>query len=339
MLTALSLAAILSAQSQTPPPPPPPGARTEHRVMVLGGHGGEGPGSLDKDGDGQLSREEFTAPMADAFTRFDTNNDGRLSDEELKAGHGGGPDGDGNVTFMRHPGGPGGEGQMVFMRHPGGPEGPVGPGMHRFEVRRETVNGEETVRVFTQGENGEMTEVEGGLDAMTLPDGAHVRMMGGPGGENVRIFTRGADGERTEVSGDGEHEITIITRGGPGGGHPMPVGDGRVMVFTSDDGPGERRVEVHAMGGPGGPTWHEGGPGASRVEMHRIGGPDGHGPGDMDKDGDGRVTEEEFLAPIREHFQRMDADRSGAIEAAEHGAGGDRRVHVITRTEERRSGE
>ena len=302
MLTALSLAAILSAQSQTPPPPPPPGARTEHRVMVLGGPGGEGPGALDKDGDGQISREEFSAPMNDAFGRMDTNGDGRLSDEEMKAGHGGGPDGEGNVTFMRHPGPgrAGGEDHMVFMRHPGGPEGPVGPGMHRFEVHRENVNGEETVRVFTQGENGEMTQVAGGLDGMNMPEGAHVRMM------------QGAEG--------GDREITIVTRGGPGGEmmrHPMPVGDGRVMVFEmSDDGPGEHRVM-----------------------MHRMGGPEGHGPGDMDKDGDGRVTEEEFLSPMREAFRSMDADRSGAIEAGEHGEGGDPRVHVITRNEERRSGE
>lgn len=316
MLTALSLAAALAAQSQTPPPPPPqPQVRTERHVMVLGGHGGEGPGSLDKDGDGQLNREEFTAPMTDVFTRFDTNGDGRLSDEELKAGHGG-PDGEGNFTFMRHPGpgGPGGPGgdHRVFMRHPGGPES--APGMHRFEVRRENVNGEETVRVFTRGENGEMTEVEGGLEGLDLPEGAHVRML--PGG--------------------GDRDVTIIARGGPGGEmmrHPMPGGDGRVMVFEMADGePGEHRVEVRRMG-PGG---HDG-PGAPHVEIHRMGGPDGHGPGDMDKDGDGRVTEDEFLAPLREAFQRMDADHSGALEAAEHG--GDRRVHVITRSEERRSAE
>lgn len=334
MLTALSLAAALSAQSQaTPPSPPtPPGARVESRVMVLGGPGG----GLDKDSDGQITREEFAAPMNDAFGRMDTNGDGRLSDEEMKAGHGG-PDGGGNMVFTRHPG-PDGDGNVTFMRHPGpgGPEGPGGPGMHSFEVRRESVNGEETVRVFTRGENGEMTEVEGGLEGMTLPDGAHVRMMPG-GGENVRIFTRGADGERTEVIGDGNQEITIVTRGGPGGGHPMPMGDGRVMVFTNDDGPGEHRVEVRTMGGPGGAEWHAVGPGMPRMQMHRIGGPDGAG--DMDKDGDGRVTEEEFLAPMREAFRQMDADHSGAIDAGEHGEGGDRRVHVITRTEERRSGE
>lgn len=307
MLTALSLAAVLSAQSQTPPPPPPPPrVRTEARVMVMGGPGGHG--SLDKDGDGQVTREEFSAPMNDAFGRLDTNGDGRLSDEEMKAGHGG-PDGDGNVTFMRHPGGSGGEGQMAFMRHPGGPEG---PGAQRIEVRRETVNGEETVRVFTRGENGEMTEVEGGLEALNLPEGAQVRMMPGGGG----------------------HDVTIVRRGGPGGemrGHPVADGDSRVMVFEMDgDGPGERRVEVQAMGG-------NGGPGAPHMEMQRIGGPDG--PGDMDKNGDGRVTEDEFLAPVREAFQRMDADRSGAIEAGERGQGGDRRVHVIARTEEHHSGE
>lgn len=316
MLTALSLAAVLSAQSQTPPPTPPAPPRVETRVMVIGGPGGEGHGSLDKDGDGQISREEFAAPMNDAFGRMDANGDGRLSDDEMKAGHGG-PDGD--LAFMRHPGGPGGEDHMVFMRHPGGPEGPVGPGMHRFEVRRENVNGEERVRVFTLGENGEMTEVEGGVEGLNLPDGGHMRMM------------RDGDGD-----GDaGDQEITIITRGGPGGAHPAPMGDGNVMVWTSrEGGPGEHRVEVRAMGGPDGPM---AGHGAPHMEMHRIGGPDG--PGDMDRDGDGRVTEEEFLAPMREHFQRMDADHSGAIEAGEHGAGGDHRVHVITRTEEHHSGE
>lgn len=334
MLTALSLAAALSAQSQSTPPTPPTPPRVETRVMVVGGPGGEGPGSLDKDGDGQISREEFSAPLNDAFGRMDKNGDGRLSDEEMRAGHGG-PDGDGNMVFMRHPGpgGPGGDGEMVFMRHPGGPEGPGGPGMHRFEVRRENVNGEETVRVFTRGENGEMVEVEGGLDAANLPDGVRVRMMEDGDGP-VRIFTRGE-------GGDGEQEITIVTRGGPGGemrGHPMPVGDGNVMVWTSrEGGPGERRVEVRTTGGPGGAEWHAAGPGAPRMEMHRIGGPDG--PGDMDKDGDGRVTEDEFLAPMREAFRQMDADHSGAIDAGERGASGDHRVHVITRSEERRSGE
>ena len=312
MLTALSLAAALSAQAQTPPTPPtPPEVRTQTRVMVLGGPGGEGHGALDRDGDGQISREEFAAPMNDAFGRLDTNGDGRLSDEEMKAGHGG-PDGDGNVFFMRHPGpgGPGPGDHMMFLRHPGGPEG---PDMRRIEVRRENVNGEETVRVFTQGENGEMVEVEGGLEALDLPEG--VRLHGGPGG--------------------GEHDVMIVTRDGPGEMRrmPLPGGDARVVVMEmAEGGPGEHRFEVRRMG-PG----HEG-PGEPRFMMHRMG-PGEDGPGDLDKDGDGRVTEAEFLAPLREAFQRLDADRSGALEAGEHGADGERRVHVITRGEERRSGE
>ncbi len=37
----------------------------------------------------------------------------------------------------------------------------------------------------------------------------------------------------------------------------------------------------------------------------------------MDANDDGRVTEDEFLAPLREAFQRMDADRDGAMDPRE----------------------
>lgn len=309
MLTALSLAAALTMPVQDPPAPPAH-PQVQTRIMVMGGPGGEGHGTLDKDGDGQITRDEFSAPLNDAFGRLDTNNDGRLSDEEMKAGH--------------HGGGPGGDGNMVFMRH-GGPEGPGGPGVHRFELRTEAgESGEERVRVFTRGENGEMTEVEGGVEGMNLPAGAHTRMLPG-GGERVTVVTRGGEG--------GEMRMHPMPGGHPGG---HPGGDARVMVFEmaggpgehgpgergpSEYGPGEHRVEVRHMG-PGGAMGH----GAPHIEMHRVGGPDGHG-ATMDKDGDGRVTEEEFLAPLREAFQRMDVDRSGALEASENS--GDRRVHVV----------
>jgi Ca2+-binding EF-hand superfamily protein len=37
----------------------------------------------------------------------------------------------------------------------------------------------------------------------------------------------------------------------------------------------------------------------------------------MDTNDDGRVTEDEFLAPLREAFQRMDEDRDGALDDGE----------------------
>ena len=75
------------------------------------------------------------------------------------------------------------------------------------------------------------------------------------------------------------------------------------------------------------------GPGEHRIRVHALG--EGHG--EMDKDGDGKISEAEFLGPLREAFVRMDADRSGFIEAGEHGQGHD--VQVFTRRIETRDGE
>lgn len=225
MLTLLALSAVLLQDPSAPPQPP---REPEARVMIMGGPGGPGgPGHLDKDGDGQVSREEFSAPMNDAFARMDKDGDGRLSTEELAASHRAMADGDGNVMFMRHPG-----------RPEGGPDG-----VHRFEFRR-----------------------------------------GGP---------EGGPGERRE-----EHVVVI---GGEGGEHRMPM----VMM----DGPGH------------------GGHGGERVEIHRMGAGEGHD--DMDKNGDGKISEDEFVGPLREAFARMDADHSGFIESGEHGDG--EQVHVFTR--------
>ena len=105
----LTLIALTALALQEPPAPPAP-AEVRTRVMTMGPHG---PDSLDKDGDGQVSREEFAAPMNDHFGRMDKDGDGRLSREELSAGHGMGEDHD--VMIWR------------------GAEG--GPGEHRVEVR------------------------------------------------------------------------------------------------------------------------------------------------------------------------------------------------------------
>lgn len=214
MLTLLNLAAVLTLQTPSAPPPPPH-TRTETRVMVMGDH--DGPGGLDRDGDGLLTREEFAGPMNEAFARMDTNGDSRLSSEELRAGHG--------------PGGPGGDHEMIFRR---GPDG--GPGEH----------------------------VE----------------------ERIMVITDGAPGE------DDDERNVFVHRSGPGG-EPM--------------------------------TWHEG-DGETRIEIERTGGDD------LDTDGNGSISEAEFLAPMRVAFARMDTDHSGALEASENG--GERQVRVITRHRE-----
>lgn len=105
------------------------------------------------------------------------------------------------------------------------------------------------------------------------------------------------------------------------------------MVFVGGEpGPGGER-EIIIRGGPGGPGAHammagghpEGGPG-ERIEIRRVGGPGG--PNDLDTDNDGKISEAEFTAPLREAFARMDADRSGFVEAGERGSGHGSEVFV-----------
>ncbi|GAA0609563.1 hypothetical protein GCM10009422_00420 [Brevundimonas kwangchunensis] len=226
MLTLIALSAVLL---QDPPAPPPPPERETR--FVFSTMGGDGPGRLDADGDGEVTREEFTAPLNDAFARMDRNGDGRLTGDELPRMMGG----DEDITVLR------------------------GPGARRFEMRR----------------------------------------PGAPGGPEVE-FRR--EGDRTIILSDGE--------------------------------PGERRVTIRRSGEPGTMTFerHEGMPASGRIEAFRAG---GAGNARLDTDGDGKVSEAEFLAPLREAFARADKDGSGFIEEGERGEG---EVQVFTHRIERREG-
>jgi hypothetical protein len=202
-ISILALIAALATMPMNQQAEPRIETRSEVRIVTMGG--ADGPRRLDANEDGFVTREEFTAPLSNAFDRIDADNDGRLSSEELRSHHGDGE---------------GGDGPMVL---------------------------------------------------------------------NMR---------------QGEPDVRILR--GHGGGH----GPGDIMMFHGGPGGGDREVFVMRRG-----DREASGPGEHRIEIRRFGGADGHG--DMDANGDGRVTEDEFLAPLRDAFQRMDADRDGVLEEGE----------------------
>lgn len=150
-----------------------------------------------------------------------------------------------------------------------------------------------------------------------------------PGGPAVihteRLVIGGPEGRDVDADGDG-----VVTREEFG----APLARAFDRLDADHDGR-LSRTEMQAR--------REGPEGANRVVIHGPGGPEGHGPSpqtiivgpdaanglaDMDKDGDGRISEAEFTAPLREAFARMDADRSGFVEAGEREG---RDVRIVTR--------
>lgn len=156
----------------------------------------------------------------------------------------------------------------------------------------------------------------------------------GPTTDAFRVLDRNNDGRISpEEMREGRDLAHTILGGGAGG----------PMIFSRPGGlGGELRGGPRALflGGPGGEGREvtviargEGveGEGPIRFALGRPGGPGAieGGPADLDRDGDGKVSEEEFLAPLRDAFRRMDKDGSGALETGEHGPGAN--VHVFSR--------
>lgn len=178
--------------------------RTETRVMVLNGTGGEG--GLDRDGDGYVTRDEFLTPMVTAWARIDAEGAGRVSAEELARGVRGGEGGDSHV-FMLRSGGDGpmewhGEDGPVIIERSGGEDGET-----RVEVRR-------IVRGGPGGPGGEH-----GPRIMMLGDGDGAMDTDGDGRVSEAEFLarmgdafRRMDADGSGYLEDGEHGPRRIIR-------------------------------------------------------------------------------------------------------------------------------
>lgn len=191
MLTLIALSAVLI--QEPPASSAPPESRTRVVVVESEDHGG-----LDKDGDGQITREEFAAPLNDHFGRIDKDGDGRLSTEEMAAGQG--PGGD-DIIVRRGPGGPGVG--HVELRRPGPPGARSGSRTMVFTGRDEGAGGER--EIILRDLIG-----EGGASFVHAPRGP-----GGPGERNVTVHMLGGPGGETDMDADKDGRISEAEFTGP----------------------------------------------------------------------------------------------------------------------------
>lgn len=114
--------------------------------------------------------------------------------------------------------------------------------------------------------------------------------------------------------------LAVLANGGPlrvagvgPNGDPMAVlsGEGGRMMFV-------RRGSMVASGA--GPVID------GNISVHRIPGSGSASSVGLDKNGDGKISKDEFDAPVREAFERMDTDHSGSIDPGESASGAGVRI-------------
>lgn len=350
-----------------PRPPGEPGA--------AGAPGGKGPGAgapegrgaemrrrlkeMDKDGDGKITREEWTG-LAEGFDRNDRNKDGVLDGQDFAAGGGAGMQGGGRI-----------DPELVKARWKAMDKDGDG------KVSRDEYTGEFPFERVDQDKDGFLTEADlkgfkgpgagptqeelerrfgeldkdasGKVEAAECPEANRERMLkadaDGDGALSKEEFLRAMKRGQRREGGPGGPGVPQGPGGpggpsGPGGPGGSPAGPELLRRFDHDhdgkvtrdqfpgtdeqfakldrDGDGtltEKDFPPPAPGGPGAPPTGTGAPGA------------GGGPTpppapampsipELDKDGDGRLSRAEFKGND-DDWRRLDANHDGWITSDE----------------------
>lgn len=171
-----------------------------------------------------------------------------------------------------------------------------------------------------------------------------VIVSGGPDGDHHAGMDANKDGaiSRDEFRAMHDRMFAKMDKNGDGklsddefgGHHGGPGGENITVRIEGPHGPG------HGPGGhgPGGGEWTErhgpeGGRPGEEVRIIRHGpGHGGDGPGEIDKNKDGKISFEEMSAPLREHFQEADKNKDGVLDKDEMG---DEHVFMFRRSERR----
>lgn len=121
----------------------------------------------------------------------------------------------------------------------------------------------------------------------------------------------------SKMDADGDGKIAADEMGNGPGGHMMMMDHGPGHAAMGEHGPGHGAMAGHGAG-------H-----GARHDIHIV----RHGGEGLDANKDGKLSLDEFTAPMRDHFKEADKNRNGFLDKDEMGGDGER--VVIRRTEKR----